>query len=152
MSKIYILFYSEWDGGGGDYTEDIVACRDRTRIEKLKTEMEEKSKVIREKIAVIKKRFDDDVSIWHQKMRPLYSIVSPLNGSKNQEERAKAKSELVGYNKKISDLYKIFNDAKDKILNEAQMEYYIEDPDCQVFDIAELELMEWKNILYVKQI
>ena len=137
---IYILVYNEWDGGGGDYSENVVASSDKSKLEEYKAELEEKSKVLRDKLLKIDLEYNKKLEPLFEEFNPL---VTSLMGNKalklEDEERVKRVTRRQELWKDITAIQKEALQEKDAIKNEIDTEYWIDDDELANFTIDELE-------------
>ncbi len=140
---IYILVYSEWDGGSGEIIENVIASSDRNKLEARQSEMEVKSKEAREKIKELDKKKYADL-LPHSK--ELNDVIMKLAPQKATKLDANKRQKLVDKRRELTEaMGKIqlwFTEEKDKVLNNLGLDYYIDDPDTSSFHIEELEVLE----------
>ena len=137
---IYILVYNEWDGGGASYSENVVASSDKSKLEEYKTELENKSAVLREKLLKIDLKYNKKLKPLWEEFNPL---VTSLMGNKalklEDEERIKRVTRRQELWKDISAIQKKALQKKDEVKNEIDVEYWIDDDELANFTIDELE-------------
>ncbi len=140
---IYILVYSEWDGGSGEIIENVIASSDRNKLEARQSEMEVKSKEAREKIKELDKKKYADL-LPHSK--EFHDVIMKLAPQKATKLDANKRQKLVDKRRELTEaMGKIqlwFTEEKDKVLNNLGLDYYIDDPDTSSFHIEELEVLE----------
>lgn len=141
--KIYILVYSEWDGGGGEIIENVIASSDRDKLEVRQSEMETKSKEARQKIEKLDKKKYADLLPHSQEFNKVIMDLAPQKATKLD---ANKRQKLVDRRRELTEaMGKIqlwFTEEKDKVLNNLGLNYYIDDPDTSSFHIEELEVVE----------
>ncbi len=140
---IYILVYSEWDGGSGEIIENVIASSDRNKLEARQSEMEVKSKEAREKIKELDKKKYADLLPHSKEFNDVIMKLAPQKATKLD---ANKRQKLVDKRRELTEaMGKIqlwFTEEKDKVLNNLGLDYYIDDPDTSSFHIEELEVLE----------
>lgn len=132
--KVYVLTYGEWecDGYSGTY-DNVIASLDREKLVEHKHELEKKSEEIRDRIRKLEEERDE-------KLQPLWKELRPLITKKSKQPHdLTRKKELQML---VSEIHTEFYNAKEAMLKEFNVEYYIDDPDLAEFAIDELEVLE----------
>jgi hypothetical protein len=143
MKKIiYILVYNEWDGGGGDVTENVTSSLNIETIGAYKEELEFKSEAIQIQLAVWEEEKMNKLKPIWEELHPILQSLRQSNAIKmGEEEREKAVAERLRLTNITGDIHEEYYKMKNDLLNALNMEYYIEDPETANFIIEELEVI-----------
>jgi hypothetical protein len=139
---IYILVYNEWDGGGGDITENIIASLNVETIVAYKVDLERWS-------AVIQHTFAEWEVEKNNKLKPLWEELHPILQSLRQSNAIKMDpdelSKAVAERGRLTNATGLINNEyyqkKENLISNLGVEYYIEDPALANFVIEELEVI-----------
>ncbi len=141
--KIYILVYSEWDGGGGSIEENVVASFDKEKLETKKTYIEEKSKEAMAQISELEKKKYADLLPHSQEFNKLIGKLAPHKANKmDANERSKLVKRRMELTTLMGEVQKKFTEDKNEILNNLNLTYSIDDPETASLFIEELEVLE----------
>ena len=141
--KIYILVYSEWDGGGGSIEENVVASFDKEKLETKKTYIEEKSKEAMAQISELEKKKYAELLPHSQEFNQLIAKLAPHKANKmDANERSKLVKRRMELTTLMGEVQKKFTEDKNEILNNLNLTYSIDDPETASLFIEELEVLE----------
>ena len=139
---IYILVYNEWDGGGGSFSENVIASSDKSKLEEYQKELEDKSAVLRGKLERIDDEFTAKLQPLWDEFNPIIMKLAPTKATKlDTKEREKLVAQRKEIHEKISAIQKEAYKRKDGVKNEINIEYWVDDPELANFTIDELEEM-----------
>ena len=97
---IFVLVYNEWDGGGGDITENVIASSSMDTIVAYKMDLEEKSAILQNQILELEQQRDEKVKpIWEK----LHPIIQDLRQSNAIKMDPKYRSDLVAERDKLNE-------------------------------------------------
>lgn len=137
---IYVLVYNEWDGGGGSVAENVIASSDRDKLVEHQAELESKSELVRVRMEKLEAERDERLKPLWQKFNPIIKELAPTKAAKLDAHR---REQLVQQRRilheKMTLIHNWFYEEKNKILNDVEIEYWIDDPELASFNIDELE-------------
>jgi hypothetical protein len=139
---IYVLVYNEWDGGGGDITENVITSFNIETIVAYKVDLEKKSATIQNTLADWEKEKNNKLRPLWEELHPILQSLRQSNAIKmNPNERSKAVSERARLTEATGKLHTEYYQKKESLISNLGMEYYIDDPALANFIIEELEVI-----------
>jgi DNA repair exonuclease SbcCD ATPase subunit len=140
---VYVLVYNEWDGGGGDISENVIASYNKEKLEAYKKDIEDRSVGVREKLMQMEAEIE-------KKLRPLWDEMHPLLMQKRTADwRCRMTDEerkpILERERAIHDQLSVVNQeaykAKNEYIESLNLPYIIDDPDSSNLIIEELHLI-----------
>ena len=139
---IYILVYNEWDGGGGDISENVISSLSMETIAAYKKDLEYKSVVIQKALITMEDEKNNKLKPLWKELHPIIQSLRQSNAIKmDPDVRSKAVAERTRLTLITGEIHSEYYKKKDDLLNDLDMEYYIDDPGTSNFIIEELEVI-----------
>jgi len=139
---IYILVYNEWDGGGGEISENIISSLSMETIAAYKKDLEDKSVVVQKALITMEDEKNNKLKPLWKELHPIIQSLRQSNAIKmDPDVRSKAVAERTRLTLITGEIHSEYYKKKDDLLNDLDMEYYIDDPGTSNFIIEELEVI-----------
>ena len=139
---IYVLVYSEWDGGGGDISENVISSLNIETIVAYKKDLEDKSVVLLKALITMEDEKNNKLKPVWKELHPIIQSLRQSNAIKmDPDVRSKAVAERARLTLITGEINSEYYKKKDDLLNDLDMEYYIDDPGTANFIIEELEVI-----------
>ena len=139
---IYVLSYNEWDSGGGEFSENIVASHSKETIEAYKKNLEIESEKLQDTLGDMEEeKLNKLKPLWEE----LHPIIQSLRQSNAIKMGEKERSKAVAERKRLTDLtgaiHEEYYKKKNDLLNSLGLEYAIEDSEEASFTIEEVKVI-----------